>query len=133
MFSKIHNIVIAVKDVEEATKQYSDSFDLKVSRSGSSPAMGIKNAFFPVGDATIELVEPLDPEQGPVAKFLQKRGEGLYMIEFEVDSMDSAVSSLTQKGVRLLGADPESVAKGGPVFIHPQSTRGVLIELIQKA
>ena len=132
MFTKIHNVVIAVNNVEEAAKLYTDTFGLKVSKSGTLPEMGIKNAHLPIGDATIEFIEPLDPQQGPVTKFLQNRGEGLYMIELEVESIDSAVRSLTEKGVRLLGADPESRAKGSQVFIHPQSTKGVLIELVQK-
>ena len=132
MFTKIHNVVIAVNNVEEAAKLYTDNFGLKVSKSGPLPKMGIKNALLPVGDATIEFIEPLDPQQGPVTKFLQSRGEGLYMIELEVENVDSAIRSLTEKGVRLLGADPESRAKGSQVFIHPQSTKGVLIQLVQK-
>jgi methylmalonyl-CoA epimerase len=95
--------------------------------------LGIKNAILPIGDAVIELIEPLDQQQGPVAKFLQNRGEGVYMIALEVDDIDSAVQSLQDKGVRLLSADAESRAKGIPVFIHPQSTKGLLIELVQKA
>lgn len=131
MFTKIHNVVIAVNNVEEAAKLYTDNFGLKVIKSGPVPALGIKNAHLAVGDATIELVEPLDPQQGPVTKFLQTRGEGLYMIELEVENMDAAVKSFSEKGVRLLGADPEARAKGAPVFIHPQSTKGVLIQLVQ--
>ena len=131
MFTKIHNVVIAVNNVEEAAKLYTDNFGLKVVKSGPVPALGIKNAHLAVGDATLELVEPLDPQQGPVTKFLQTRGEGLYMIELEVENMDAAVKSFSEKGVRLLGADPEARAKGGPVFIHPQSTKGVLIQLVQ--
>lgn len=132
MFTRIHNIAIAVKNVEEAVKLYTDSFGFQVSRSVTVPELGIKSAFLPVGDATIELMEPIDPQQGPVAKFLQNRGEGIYLIELEVEDMDSAIQSLSEKGVQLLGADPESRAKGSQVFIHPRSSRGVLIELIQR-
>ena len=132
MFTKIHNVVIAVNNAEEAAKLYTDNFGLKVSKSGSLPKLGIKNALLPIGDAIIEFIEPLDPQQGPVAKFLQSRGEGLFMIEMEVESVDSAIRSLTEKGVRLLGADPESRAKGSQVFIHPQAAKGVLIQLVQK-
>ena len=131
MFSKIRAVHVAVKNVEEAARQYTDSFGLQVSQSETLPALGIKNALFPIGDAAIELIEPLDPEQGPVAKFLQSRGEGIYMIALEVEDIDSAVQSLEEKGVRLLSVDAESRAKGIPVFIHPQSTRGLLIELVE--
>ena len=133
MFTRIHRIVIAVKNLEEAVKLYTDSLGFQVSKSGVSPQTGLKNAHLPIGDADIELVEPLDPEKGPVAKSLQSRGEGVFMIEMEVENVDSAIESLSQKGVRLLGADPESRAKGSQVFIHPQSTKGVLIQLVQKA
>lgn len=133
MFSKVHNVIIAVKNVEEAAREYTDKFGLQVSRSGARPDLGIKNALFPVGDALLELIEPLTPGQGPVAKFLQNRGEGLYMLELEVESIDTAVQELSAKGVRLLGADPESRAKGAAVFVHPQSARGVLIQLVPKA
>ena len=132
MFTKIHNVVIAVNNVQEAAKLYADNFGVQVSKSGDRPELGIRNAFIPIGDITIEFIEPYDPQQGPVTKFLQTRGEGLYMIELEVESMDSAIQSLSEKGVRLIGADPESQAKGGPVWIHPQSAKGVLIELVPK-
>ena len=133
MFTKIHNVVIAVKNVEEAAKVYSDNFGLQVSKSANRPDLGLRNALLPIGDATIEFIEPLDPQQGPISKFLQSRGEGLYMIELEVESIDSAIQSFSEKGVRLLGADPESRAKGSLVFIHPQSAKGVLIQLVQRA
>ena len=132
MFTKIHNVVVAVYNVEEAAKVYTDNFDLKVARSGAVPELGIKSAHLTVGDATIELIEPLDPQQGPVARFLQNRGEGLYMIELAVADIDKAVKSLSEKGVRLIGADPESRAKGGLVFIHPQSAKGVLVQLVKQ-
>ena len=132
MFTKLRAVHIAVKNVAEATKLYTDSFGLQVSQSGTLPELGIKNALLSIGDTTIELIEPLDPQQGPVTKFLQSRGEGVYMIALEVESIDSAIQSLSEKGVRLLGTEPESRAKGIPVFIHPQSTRGVLIELVQR-
>ena len=133
MFTKIRAVHIAVNNVEEAAKLYTDNFGLQVSTSGSNPAEGIRQAVLPVGDAVIELIEPLDPEQGPVAKFLQNRGEGVYMMAWEVENLDSTIQSLTEKGVRLLSADAESRAKGIPAFIHPQSTKGVLVELVQKA
>jgi len=132
MFTKIHNVVMAVNDVEEAAKLYSDNFGLEFSKPSASPDLGLKGTLANIGDALVEFIEPLDPQQGPVSKFLQAHGEGLYMIELEVDNLDTAIQSLSEKGVRMLGADPESRAKGGPVFIHPRSARGVLILLVQK-
>ena len=133
MINKIRAIHIAVNNVDEATREYSENLGLQVSRSGAMPEMGIKNALLPVGDAILELIEPLDPQQGPLARFLQNRGEGVYMIALEVDNLDSAIEELGAKGVRLIDADTESRGRGGPVFIHPKSTHGVLIELIEKA
>jgi len=132
MFTKLKAVQIAVKDVEEAAKEYHERLGLKLSQSGPQPRAGIKNAIFPLGDTIIELIEPLEAGQGPVAKFLDTRGEGIYMFELEVDDIDSAVKELQAKGVRLLNADPESRAKGGLVFIHPQSTHGALIGLRKK-
>ncbi len=133
MFSGLRAVHIAVKNLEEGIKLYQKNFGLKPSRSGTMPELGIKNALFPVGDAVIELIEPLDKEQGPIARFLQSRGEGMYMMALEVESIDSAIKSLSKRGVRLINTEPESRAKGIPVFIHPQSTKGVLVELVQKA
>ena len=133
MFNKIRAIHMAVNDLEEATKEYAESFGLEASSAETLPALGIKNALLPVGDAVIELIEPLDHEQGPVAKFLKKRGEGVYMVALEVDNIESAIKDLKQRGVRLMNDDPESRSNGVPVFIHPKSTRGLLIELIEQA
>ena len=132
MFTRIHNILIAVKNVEQAEKEYTENFGLQASRSGTRPERGVKSTLFPIGDTNLDLIEPLDPEQGPVAKFLKTRGEGVYMLEVEVENLDAAVQSLKEKNVRLLGADPESRAKGSQIFIHPQSSNGVLIMLIQR-
>ncbi len=132
MFTRIHNVVIAVKNLDEASGLWQKNFGLKPARSGELPNLGIKNVIYQVGNGTVELMEPLNAEQGPVAKFLQTKGEGLYMIELEVDDVDKAVKEMQAKGVRLIGADPESRAKGGLVFIHPQATKGVLIQLVPK-
>ena len=132
MFGKIRAIHLAVNDVEAAQKDYADNFGLEASSAETLPALGIKNALLPVGDAVIELIEPLDPEQGPVAKFLKNRGEGPYMVALEVDNIDSAVEDLKQRGVKLMNDDPESRANGIPIFIHPKYGRGLLIELVEK-
>jgi len=132
MFKKIRTIHIAVNSVKETTKDYAERFGLKVTRSGEMPALGIRNAFMPVGDTNLEIMEPLDPtSQGPVAKFLQTRGEGIYMTAWEVDNVEKTVKELQAKGVRLINAEPENRAKGIPVFIHPKSAHGIMIELVE--
>ncbi|MDD5289429.1 MAG: VOC family protein [Dehalococcoidales bacterium] len=132
MFTRIRTIHIAVSNVKEATKDFAERFGLKVTRSGEMPVMGIRNAFMPVGNTNLEIVEPLDPSQGPLAKFLQTRGEGIYMMAVEVDDVEEAVKQLQAKGVRLINAEPENRAKGIPPFIHPKSAHGIMIELVEK-
>lgn len=132
MFTRIRAIHIAVNNVEETAKEYADKFGLVASQSGTLPEMGIKNALLPVGDAVFELIEPLNPGEGALAKFLERRGEGVYMMALEVENLGEAVESLRARGVRMNSDDPESIAKGGPVFVHPKSTHGVLIELVEK-
>ena len=133
MFTRVRAVHIAVNNVEEAASEYTEKLGLQVSRSGDMPQMGIKNAILPVGDSVLELIEPLDRQQGALARFLQNRGEGVYMIALEVDDLEATIKSLQSKEIRLIDADPESRSRGGPVFIHPKSTHGVLIELIEKA
>ena len=132
MFTRIRAIHIAVNDVEETAREYADKFGLVASRSGTLPEMGVKNAILPIGDAVLELIEPLNPGEGVLATFLQRRGEGVYMRAREVENLGEAVESLRARGVRMNSDDAESIAKGGPVFVHPKSTHGVLIELIEK-
>ena len=132
MFNKLRVVHIVVNNAEEAAQDYSERFGLEKTRSGESPALGVRTAVLPVGDAVIEFIEPIDKEQGPLPRFLQNRGEGIYMMGWEVDSVDDAVKALQEKGVRLTNADPEARAAGANVFIHPKSAHGVLIELIEK-
>ena len=133
MFTNINNIVIGVKNVEEAAKVYSDTLGLNmITPPADRPEIGLKNAMFSVGDAHIELVEPLVPEQGPVANFLKNRGEGLYMIELEVEDIDEAVKVLKEKGARIVEPDAHRRSTGSGVFIHPQSAKGVLIQVVHR-
>ena len=132
MFTRIRAIHIAVNNVEEAAREYADKFGLVTSRSDILPEMGIKNAILPIGDAIFELIEPLNPGEGPLASFLERRGEGVYMMALEVENLSETIESLRTRGVRMNSDDPESIARGGPVFVHPKSTHGVLIELIEK-
>jgi methylmalonyl-CoA epimerase len=132
MFTRIRAIHIAVNSVEEATKDFAKRFGLEVTRSGEMPAVGIRNAFMPVGDTILEFLEPLDPSQGKVTKFLQTRGEGVYMMAWEVEDLEKAIKELQAKGVSLINVEPEARKKGSPVFIHPEFAHGIMIELIEK-
>lgn len=133
MFSKLRVVHIVVNSAEEAANDYAESFGLETTHTAENPEQGFRTAVLPIGDAVIEFVEPTDKEQGPLAKFLKTRGEGMYMMGWEVDSVEDTVKALQDKGTRLLNAEPEARATGANVFIHPKSAHGVLIELIEKA
>ncbi len=132
MFNKISAIHLAVHSVDEATKDYADNFGVEAFSRESLPELGIKNALLQIGDSVIEMIEPFEAGEGPVAKFLERKGEGIYMTAMEVDDMDAAVKDLEARGVRLVNANPEARAQGIPVFIHPKSSRGLMIELVEK-
>ena len=133
MFKNIRAIHIAVNSVEEATKTYADNFGIEAFQSGSVPELGIKNALLQMGDAVIELIEPFEAGEGPVAKFLEKRGEGVYMTAMDVEDLESTVADLRARGVPLINDNPEAREQGAPVFIHPKASHGLMIELLEKA
>ena len=133
MFTKVRVLHVAVNSVKEAVKDYQERFGFKVLPTGGDrPDLGIRNAFLEFGDQVIEIMEPLTPGQGPIAKFLENRGEGLYMMGWEVVNLDKTIKELQAKGVRLINAEPEARAKGAMVFIHPKFGHGLMIELMEK-
>ena len=135
MFTKIQCIFIAVKDVEEAAKTYKDNFGVEATVISPLPHLGVKRALIRVGDAAIEFIEPLNPQEGPVAKFLQTRGEGVYHVNIEVENVESAVNFLQERGVQILGAgikgmiNQDPVNNPDPVMIHPKAGKGLMIGL----
>ncbi|MDD5190901.1 MAG: VOC family protein [Dehalococcoidales bacterium] len=134
MFNRIRAVHIAVNSIAQAAKDYEERFGFKLTQTNERPQDGVRNAFLPFGngDSIVEFLEPMVPGQGGLAKFLEKRGEGVYMMAWEVDSIDVAIKELKAKGVTLLNSEPEARAKGANVFIHPKFAHGVLIELIEK-
>lgn len=132
MFNSIPVVHVAVNNLEEAIKDFKERFGLEADAPKDQPATGIRAAIVQMGGQVIEFIEPLDPEKGPVAKFLKNKGEGIYMIGWAVENVDEAIKGLEAKGVRLLSADAESRAAGANVFIHPKSTHGVLVELVER-
>ena len=135
MFTRIQGIYIAVKDVEEAAKTYKDNFGVEATSFNTLPHLGVKIALIPIGDAYIEFIEPLDPQEGPVAKFLQTRGEGVYHVNIEVENVESAVKFLQERGVQTLASgikgmiNPDPVNKPVPIMIHPKAGKGLMIGL----
>jgi methylmalonyl-CoA/ethylmalonyl-CoA epimerase len=92
----------------------------------------VTTAFFPVGDTEVELLEATSPD-GPVAKFIEKKGEGVHHIAFRVDDIDAALEELKAQGVQLIDQTPRQGAGGARIaFLHPKSTHGVLVELCER-
>lgn len=133
MLKKINHIAIAVKDVEASSRLFSEVLGFSGGGIEVFDNFEVKVAFFAIGDVKIELVEPLNPDGG-VAKFLAKRGEGIHHIAFEVDDVAAALDHYKSKGVRLINERPEPGANDTLVaFLHPKSTGGVLMEILQPA
>ncbi|MFH2128536.1 MAG: methylmalonyl-CoA epimerase [Pseudomonadota bacterium] len=126
---RLAHIGVAVKDVDEVQKVYTEMLPLKVD---SSDAVGeLRTGFIPVGDTSIELVMSTTPD-GVMSKYIDKKGEGIHHLAFEVDDIDQAVAELKEKGVPLTSEEARPGAHGSRVvFLHPKATRGVLIELVE--
>jgi len=131
MLKKVDHIGIVVRSIEEALKVYRDALGLPLAHVQEVPEQQVRIAFLPVGDCEIELVEPTAADSG-VARFLEKRGEGLHHICFEVEDIEAALRDLAAKGVRLIDRQPRQGAIGRVAFLHPKSAHGVLIELVEK-
>jgi methylmalonyl-CoA epimerase len=131
VIKKIDHIAIVVHSIEEALKVYEGALGLEVTDIVEVPEQAVKVAFLPVGESEIELAEPITTDGG-MAKFLEKQGEGLHHICLEVDDIKAALQDLATKGVQLIDEQPRQGAHGLVAFLHPKSTHGVLIELIEK-
>jgi methylmalonyl-CoA/ethylmalonyl-CoA epimerase len=132
MFNKIRLINVAVNSLEDAVKDYEKILGVNAFKMDVLPAHGVKNALFLAGETVIELVAPLEERQGPVAKFLEKKGEGVYTTTLEVENLKSAIEDLKSRGVLLINDTPEAREKGLPVYIHPKASRGLMIKLVEK-
>ena len=131
MIKKIHHIAIAVKDVEKAAVFYEKVLGLKLGGVEEVAGMDVKVGFIQVGETRIELVQPLDPASG-VAKFIEKKGEGIHHICYEVDDIAAALKTFKEKGAKLIDESPRMGAHHTKVgFIHPKSTGGVLTEICE--
>jgi methylmalonyl-CoA epimerase len=131
MSFSIDHLGIAVKSLAQARKFY-EGLGLEVHGEESVEGEKVRVAMLPVGDSRLELLEPT-ADDSPIAKFLAKRGEGLHHVALHVDDLSGAVEQLKKQGARLI-SDEIKVGAGGHlyVFVHPASTGGVLLELVQE-
>lgn len=128
---RLAHIGVAVKDVDEVAKIYTEFLPLELA--STSDVGELKTGFLPVGETSIELVMSTTPE-GVMSKHIEKRGEGIHHLAFEVDDVEAACAELKAKGVPLTSEAPRPGAHGSKViFLHPKATRGVLIELVEYA
>ena len=133
MITALDHIAIAVPDLHKAISRFADDFGLTLKGTEDVESAKTSTAFFPLPETSIELVHPLEG-QGPIAKYLEKRGGGIHHLCFRSDNLEEDVERLKAKGYEFLSDAPFSGAHGCQViFIHPKSCDGVLIELNQPA
>ena len=129
---KINHIGIAVANLDEAKKLFCDTLGFACTGEKTAPERGVNIAFLDTGNTTIELLEGIG-EASTVSKFVRERGAGIHHVCFEVEGIQRVMAELAAAGTRLIDDKPRAGAEGKPVaFIHPKSTMGVLIELIEK-
>ena len=128
----IDHIGIAVKEIEQAGKFYTDILGLKIEDIENVAEQKVNVAFIPITDSEVELLESTEPD-GPVAKYINARGEGVQHIAFRVEDIDKALEELKERGVRLIDQAPRKGAGGARIaFIHPKETNGVLVEICER-
>ncbi len=129
--SHIEHIGIAVKSLDDAIGYYEKILGLKCYAIEEVKDQQVKTAFFKIGQTKLELLESTSPD-GPVAKFIEKKGEGIHHIAFATDKIEDALEEVKQEGIRVIDAHPRKGAEGLTIaFLHPKSTFGVLTELCE--
>jgi len=132
MIEKIDHIGIAVRSIEKASELFSNLLGLKVTGEERVEGQKVKVAFLPIGDSELELLESTEPE-GPIARFIEKKGEGIQHIAFRVDNIEKTLEKLKKERVRLIDEKPRYGAGGAKIaFLHPKGTNGILVELCER-
>jgi methylmalonyl-CoA/ethylmalonyl-CoA epimerase len=129
---KIDHLGIAVNSIDEGKNFWSEVLGLAFEGAETVSEQKVTTAFFPVGESEVELLESTAPD-GPIAKYIEKKGTGIQHIAFRVADIDAALAELKEKGVRLIDETPRNGAGGAKIaFLHPKATGGVLVELCQR-
>ena len=132
MIKKYDHVGLVVKDAEKAVTLLSSLFGFEISESNASPEEGFRSTLISKADVALELIEPIGP-QGMIQKFIEKRGGGLHHISVQVDDLEEEMKRLGTHGVQFASKEPLQVTDTSKVvFIHPRSTDGILIELIER-
>ena len=129
---KIDHLGIAVNSIEEGKNFWTDVLGLEFHGTETVEEQKVTTAFFEVGESEVELIESTTPD-GPVARYIEKKGQGMQHVAFRVEDIDAALKELKEKGIRLIDETPRKGAGGAKIaFLHPKSTSGVLVELCQR-
>ncbi|MEJ7700152.1 MAG: methylmalonyl-CoA epimerase [Pyrinomonadaceae bacterium] len=129
---KISHLGIATKNIDEALKFWQDALGLENIHTETVEDQKVRVAMLPIGDTRIELLEAT-ADDSPIAKFVEKRGGGIHHIAVEVENIEETLAKLKRNGARLIDESPRMGAEDCLIaFVHPSSTNGVLLELIQK-
>ena len=127
----LDHVCIAVKDIQETIGFYKQVFDIGPAPVEEIPDQGVRGCLMTVGSSRLELIEPVDPNSA-IARFIERRGEGLHHVAFEVENIREKLANLQAQGLELIDKEPRKGLSGTIAFLHPRATRGVLIELVQK-
>ena len=130
---KIDHLGIAVNSINDGQNFWSDILGLEFEGAETVAEQKVKTAFFPVGESEVELLESTAPD-GPVAKFIEKKGQGLQHVAFRVANIDEALEELKTKNIQLIDQTPRIGAGGARIaFLHPKATGGILVELCERS
>ncbi|MGI8426054.1 MAG: methylmalonyl-CoA epimerase [Actinomycetota bacterium] len=132
MIDKIDHVALAVADLEAAIELYGTLWGLELSHREIVEDQGVEEAMFRIGESQIQLMRPLGPDT-IIGKFIQRRGEGLHHIAYQVDDLEAALESLRSGGLHLVDEKPRRGSRGLRVaFVHPKDNKGLLVELVER-
>ena len=128
----LNHVCLAVTDIKDTLAFYKSMFGIGDALIEDLPDQGVKAALVRIGGSQLEVIQPTDPIGG-VARFLERRGEGVHHIAFEVENLEGKLRHLAAKGIELIDKAPREGLSGDIAFLHPRATRGVLIELVDQS
>jgi methylmalonyl-CoA/ethylmalonyl-CoA epimerase len=129
---KIDHLGIAVNSIDGRKNFWTDGLGLSFEGTETVEEQKVTTAFLPVGESEVELLESTAPD-GPIAKYIEKRGEGIQHVAFQVENIEEALAELKEKGIQLIDQTPRKGAGGAKIaFLHPKATAGVLVELCER-
>lgn len=130
---KIDHLGLAVNSIDEGKNFWVDVLGLDFEGTETVEEQKVTTAFLPVGESEVELLESTSPD-GPVAKFIEKRGQGFQHVAFRVENIEEALAECKEKGIQLIDEKPRKGAGGAKIaFLHPKATNGILVELCERS